>query len=104
MPGKQINHIALYLLVLGVCTSNWVPANAQEQEEVYPDAHFLEYLASLEEVNGEWLGPEQMQYLQEGVRGSLLPGSASGSASGSTPEQLVTPEPVQLSPEQEEKK
>jgi len=96
MPGKRLGHFVLQLLVTGVCV-----ASAQGDEEVYPDAGFLEYLASLEEVDGEWLGPEQMEYLREGMHGSPAP--ALGTAPAPAPEMLVTPEPTESSSEQEEK-
>ena len=96
MPAKQLSDFARYMLITGVCAGIGVSVNALEGEGKYPDAEFLEYLASLEEVDGEWLGPEQMQYLRESIRTTPELESA--------PELLVTPGPDQLSSEQEEKK
>jgi len=94
MPGRQVGRFALRMFIAGVCLGNSVLALGQVSAKVYPDAGFLEYLASLEEIDGEWFGPEDMQYLQETTHAvrefrSELP---------------VLREPAQLSPEQEEAK
>ncbi len=92
MPGKGIGGIVLRLCLGSVCAANAMHVYAQGHETVYPDASFLEYLASLEEVDGEWLGPEQMEYFS---RDEDFP---------DVPESRIAPAPAPLSPEKEEKK
>ena len=92
MPGKCMAGMVLRLFLGSVCAATGMHANAQAHEPAYPDANFLEYLANLEEVDGEWLGPEQMENLHNGEQFPEVS------------ETRIAPEPAQMSVEQEEKK
>ena len=54
------NSELLLSLVLLLCSS--VPVWTDEDQ---PSIDFLEYLGNLEERNGEWFGPEQMESIDD---------------------------------------